>query len=120
LAAAADFIEEIGANRISAHEQHLLTLATEKISELGARIYGTAKEKTSVVSFLFDGLHPYDIGALVDKMGVAVRTGHHCTEPLMQYFNIPGTVRASFAVYNTEEEVEKLIAALIRARDILM
>jgi len=94
----------------------LLEYATEKLSEIeGLKIYGTAKNKTSVISFLIDGTHPYDVGAIIDKLGIAVRTGHHCCQPLMDRFEIPGTLRASFAFYNTKEEVDLLVAALERA-----
>lgn len=101
---------------IHQHEAELLNFAQEKLLEIdGLRIIGTAKEKTSVVSFFIDGLHPFDIGTLLDKQGIAVRTGHHCTQPLMDRFEIPGTVRASFAFYNTKEEIETFINALNRS-----
>jgi cysteine desulfurase/selenocysteine lyase len=85
----------------------------------GIQFWGTAAEKTSVVSFLIDGTHPYDVGAIIDKMGVAVRTGHHCTQPLMDKYGIPGTIRASFAAYNTFEEIDTLVAAVQRAANML-
>lgn len=109
LAAAIDYVEEIGYTKIHNHEQDLLTYATEKLSKIAAvKIIGTATQKAAVISFVVDGTHPFDVGTLLDKMGIAVRTGHHCNQPLMQRFGIPGTVRASFAFYNTIEEVDAL------------
>lgn len=111
-----DFIEEVGMENIAAHEQVLLEYATEKmLREIeGLRIYGTAPHKEAVISFLVRDIHPYDLGMLLDRLGVAVRTGHHCAQPLMDHFGIPGTVRASFAVYNTKGEVDEFVAALKR------
>lgn len=112
---AIDFIENIGIEKIAAHETDLLSYATEQLQQIdGMKIYGTSKHKSAVISFLVGDIHPYDIGMLLDKMGVAVRTGHHCAQPLMDYLGIPGTVRASFAVYNTREEVDAFISALRR------
>ena len=85
----------------------------------GLKIIGTAAKKTSVISFNIEGIHPYDIGAIVDKMGIAVRTGHHCTQPIMNFFDVPGTVRASFAFYNTKEEIDALIDAVKKAQRML-
>ncbi|MEO1256853.1 MAG: aminotransferase class V-fold PLP-dependent enzyme, partial [Bacteroidota bacterium] len=120
LGVALDFVKEIGQENIAAHEAELLAYATEKLSKIeGLRIIGNAKNKASVVSFLVDGVHPYDLGTILDKQGIAVRTGHHCTQPLMDRFSIPGTVRASFGVYNTKEEVDKLVAGVERAVRIL-
>ena len=114
-AKALDFIEEIGLDAIEAHEEELLHYATGRLMEIpGMRIFGTAPHKSAVISFLVDDIHPYDIGMLLDKMGVAVRTGHHCAQPLMERLGIPGTVRASFALYNTREEVDTFISALNR------
>ncbi len=111
--AAIDFIEKIGLERIEAHEEKLLDLATAGLRDIeGVEIYGTAPHKSAVLSFNYREVHPYDVGLLLDKMGVAVRTGHHCAQPLMERLGIPGTVRASFAVYNTEEEVEDFLTAL--------
>jgi cysteine desulfurase/selenocysteine lyase len=94
----------------------LLTYATEQLLAIeGLKIYGTAEVKTSVISFNIDGIHPYDIGTIVDKLGIAVRTGHHCAQPIMSFFEIPGTIRASFAFYNTKEEIDIFVAALKRA-----
>lgn len=120
LSRALDFIEETGIERIAAHEHELLDIATAemlKIPEL--TIYGMAGKKDPVISFNVGNIHNYDIGMLLDKQGVAVRTGHHCAQPLMERLGVPGTVRASFAVYNTREEVEAFIKALNRALDIL-
>lgn len=113
--AAIDFIERIGLEHIEAHEEKLLKRATQGLCNIdGITIYGTAPEKSAVLSFNYRDIHPYDIGLLLDKMGVAVRTGHHCAQPLMERLGIPGTVRASFAVYNTEEEVDAFLDALRR------
>lgn len=117
---ALDYLASLDHQAIHAYETDLLNYATEEVLKIeGLRIIGTAKEKTSVISFVVDGLHPFDIGTLLDKQGIAVRTGHHCTQPLMDRFNIPGTVRASFAFYNTKEEVAIFIKALNRAVDML-
>ena len=116
LGVAIDYMNSIGIDKIEAYEHELLTYATEQIEQLeGVRIIGEAKNKASVLSFVVDGTHPSDIGMIIDKLGVAIRTGHHCTEPLMNRFNIPGTARASFAFYNTFEEIDIFIAALNRA-----
>ncbi|PIE48480.1 MAG: cysteine desulfurase CsdA [Flavobacteriales bacterium] len=104
---AIDFINEIGLDAIARYENELLDYATEKLSDIkGLKIIGTAPEKSAVISFVVEGLHPYDIGSILDKYGIAVRTGHHCTQPLMQFYDIPGTVRLSFAVYNTKAEID--------------
>lgn len=119
-AKALDFIEDVGLENIERHEIDLLNLTTPKLMEIpGLRIYGTSPDKSAVISFLVDDIHPYDIGMLLDKLGVAVRTGHHCAMPLMEHFGIPGTVRASFAVYNTAEEAEEFVEALKRVLSIL-
>lgn len=116
LNAAIDYINKLGIENIKKYEDDLLQYATEKLQEInGLRIIGTAKEKSSVISFIVEGTHPYDIGVLLDKMGIAVRTGHHCAQPVMEQFQIPGTVRASLAVYNTKEEIDALLAGLNRA-----
>lgn len=115
LAAALKYVSSIGLDNIADYETELLSYATEKLQTLpGMRIIGTAKEKSSVISFLIDDIHPYDIGTLLDKMGIAVRTGHHCAEPLMHVMGVEGTVRASFAFYNTKEEIDLLIKGLER------
>ncbi len=115
LATALDYVSLIGLDNIARHEDELLKYATEQMLQiLGMRIIGTAKEKCSVISFLVDDIHPYDIGTLLDKMGIAIRTGHHCAEPLMKELGIDGTARVSFAFYNTKEEVDLFIAGLKR------
>ena len=117
---AIDYLNNIGFEAIAKHEEALLQYATAELSKiLGLRIYGTGKDKTSVISFNIDGIHPYDIGTILDKLGIAVRTGHHCAQPIMSYFNIPGTVRASFAFYNTLEEVDLLVAGVKKAKQML-
>ncbi|MGJ8665525.1 MAG: aminotransferase class V-fold PLP-dependent enzyme [Patiriisocius sp.] len=118
--AAIDYLNKIGFDSIEKHEAHLLEYATQKLLAIeGLKIYGTGSEKTSVISFNIEGIHPYDIGTIVDKLGIAVRTGHHCAQPIMDFFKIPGTVRASFAFYNTKEEVDKLVSAVERAKMML-
>ena len=110
---ALDFIDETGKDNIRRHEEELLHYATKQLRQIpGLKIIGTAKEKASVVSFVIDNLHPQDVGILLDNRGIAVRTGHHCAQPLMHRFGITGTVRASFAVYNTKEEIDELIVGL--------
>lgn len=116
LATAVDYLNEIGFDNIIAYEHELLEYATERLKELdGIEFYGTTKEKAAVISFNFKGIHPYDVGSIIDKLGIAVRTGHHCAQPIMDYFGIPGTIRASFAFYNTKEEIDRMIAALKKA-----
>ncbi|WP_079642040.1 cysteine desulfurase [Sphingobacterium nematocida] len=120
LAAAIDYITEIGIDRIKVYEDELLAYATEQLQDIeGVRIIGTADKKSSVLSFVVDGVHPYDIGVILDKLGIAVRTGHHCAQPIMDQFAIPGTVRASLAMYNTKEDVDTFIAGLKRALNML-
>nr|WP_321405647.1 cysteine desulfurase [uncultured Carboxylicivirga sp.] len=115
LAAAIDYVNEIGLENIAAYEHELHDYAMEKLAAIpNMRFFGTAKEKASVISFMVGNIHPFDMGTLLDKMGIAVRTGHHCAQPLMQRYNIPGTVRASFAVYNTKEEIDRLIEGVIK------
>jgi cysteine desulfurase/selenocysteine lyase len=117
---ALDFISQTGKDKIRQHEEELLKYATEQLEQLpGLKIIGTAKEKVSVISFIVDKIHPQDIGILLDNQGIAVRTGHHCTQPLMDRFGIPGTTRASFAVYNTKEEIDQLVTALKKVIKIL-
>ncbi|MGK0407457.1 MAG: cysteine desulfurase/selenocysteine lyase [Roseivirga sp.] len=121
LGLAVDYVNEIGLENISAYEQELLEYATQELKANfpALRIYGEAEEKTSVVSFLIGNIHPYDLGVILDKLGVAMRTGHHCTQPIMQRFGIPGTLRASFAFYNTKSEIDQMIAALHKAVSML-
>ena len=121
LGEAISFMQEVGLDSIAAHEDELLRYATSLLSQLhGIRFFGTAPQKTSVLSFLLGDAHPYDVGTLLDQLGIAVRTGHHCTQPIMDRYGIPGTVRASFAVYNTKEEVDSLYKALKRIMPMLM
>ena len=118
--AALDYMHSIGFDKIAAYEQELLVYATKALLTIeGLEIYGTAAEKTAVVSFNIKGLHPYDIGSILDQMGIAVRTGHHCAQPIMDYYSIPGTVRASFSFYNTFEEIDRLVAGVKKAKDML-
>ncbi|MBR9833248.1 cysteine desulfurase [bacterium] len=116
LSATFDFLNELDWEAIHQHETELLAYATAELKKIeGLRIIGEAANKASVISFLVDRTHPFDVGVILDQMGIAVRTGHHCTQPLMDWFKIPGTIRASFAIYNTKEEVDKMIVALNRA-----
>ena len=120
LGRAIDFMQQVGIDTIAAHEADLLRYATARIREIpGVRLFGTAPEKAAVLSFLVGEAHPYDVGTLIDQLGVAVRTGHHCTQPVMDRYGIPGTVRASFAVYNTRDEVDAFIAALEKVLPLL-
>ncbi|WP_304141102.1 MULTISPECIES: aminotransferase class V-fold PLP-dependent enzyme [Mesoflavibacter] len=118
--AAIDYMNAIGFDNISNYEHELLEYGTQKLLEIeGLKIYGTSKNKTSVISFNLEGIHPYDVGTLLDKMGIAVRTGHHCTQPIMDFYNIPGTVRASFAFYNNKEEIDALVSGVKKAKMML-
>jgi cysteine desulfurase/selenocysteine lyase len=118
--AALDYMNNIGFNEIASYEHELLDYASKRLLDIeGLKIYGTSKNKTSVISFNLDGIHPYDVGTLLDKMGIAVRTGHHCAQPIMTYFNIPGTIRASFSFYNTKGEVDALVAGIKKAKIML-
>jgi cysteine desulfurase/selenocysteine lyase len=121
LKAAIEFIQGIGKDRIRRHENELLAYATSGLEQIpGLRIVGNAKEKVSVVSFVIDRIHPQDLGILLDNRGIAVRTGHHCAQPLMTHYCIPGTTRASFAVYNTLEEIDGLLAGVEKAIKLLL
>ena len=118
LGRALEYVNSIGLDNMSAHEQELLTAATEGLNKIpGMKIYGTSGSKDAVISFLVDGIHHYDMGMLLDKFGVAVRTGHHCAQPLMTSLGIEGTVRASFAVYNTQEEVDAFVKAVAKVTE---
>jgi len=118
--AAVDYLNDIGMENIAAYENELLDYATQKLLAIdGLKIWGTAKEKAPVISFNIGNIHPYDIGTIVDKMGIAVRTGHHCAQPVMAFCDIPGTVRASFSFYNTKEEIDQLVSALEKAKMML-
>ncbi|MFC4314767.1 SufS family cysteine desulfurase [Steroidobacter flavus] len=120
LATAIDYLEKIGMERIAAYEHELLDYATERLSALpGLNIVGTAPDKAAVVSFTLDGIHPHDIGTILDTEGVAIRTGHHCAMPVMEFFKIPATARASMSFYNTREEIDRLVAALEHTRKVL-
>jgi len=118
--AAIDFINDLEIDQIAKYEEELLQYATTEILKIeGVKIYGTAKHKSGIISFNINSLHPYDIGMIVDKMGVAIRTGHHCTQPIMKRFNIPGTARISIAVYNTKAEIDTCINAIKKAKQML-
>ncbi len=117
LGTAVDYMNEIGFENIQIQEKELLEYGTKRLLEIeGLKIYGTAKDKTSVISFNIEGIHPYDIGTIIDKLGIAVRTGHHCAQPIMDFFKIPGTIRASFAFYNTKEEIDIFVESVKRAQ----
>jgi cysteine desulfurase/selenocysteine lyase len=117
LGVAIDYIQSVGLTEIAAYEQELLAYGTEALTSVrGLRLIGTARRKASILSFVLDGVHPHDIGTIVDREGVAVRTGHHCAQPVMDRFGVPGTARASLAMYNTREEIDTLVRALERVR----
>ena len=117
---AIDYLNSIGLNNIATYENELLIYATDQLMNIeGMKIYGTSKNKVAVISFNIGAIHPYDIGTIIDKLGIAVRTGHHCTQPIMDFYKIPGTVRASFAFYNTKQEIDTLIEALKKAKMML-
>jgi cysteine desulfurase/selenocysteine lyase len=117
---AIDYMNSIGFDNIAAYEHELLVYATKKLLQIeGLKIYGTSQHKTAVISFNIGDIHPYDIGAIIDKLGIAVRTGHHCAQPIMDFYKIPGTVRASFSFYNTFEEIDALYEALVKAKTML-
>jgi cysteine desulfurase / selenocysteine lyase len=118
---AIDYINELGKENIAAYEDELLKYATDQLSEIsGLRIVGQAKEKVSVVSFVLEGIHPQDVGVILDQQGIAIRTGHHCTQPLMNRLGLPGTSRASFAVYNTKSEIDKLVAGIHKVKKMVL
>ena len=120
MASAVEFVEEVGMNNIAAHEHELAEYARQQMAAIpGMRFFGNAPERCGVVSFLIGHAHHYDTGMLLDKMGIAVRTGHHCAQPLMDTLGVEGTVRASFAIYNTAEEVDTFVAALRRIAPLL-
>jgi len=117
---AIDYMNSIGFDNIAEYEHELLEYATKKLLDIdGLKIYGTSKHKTSVISFNLENIHPYDVGTILDKMGIAVRTGHHCAQPIMDYFKIPGTVRASFSFYNTKQEIDLLVSGVKKAKTML-
>ncbi|KRD11209.1 cysteine sulfinate desulfinase [Flavobacterium sp. Root901] len=120
LGTAIDYLNEVGFENIQKYEEELLEHATKRLSEIeGIRIYGNTKNKASVVSFNIDGIHPYDVGSIIDKLGIAVRTGHHCAQPIMNFFCIPGTIRASFSFYNTKQEIDQMVDAVKKAQTML-
>lgn len=120
LGTAIDYLNNIGFDNIQQYENELLEYATKRLLEIeGLKIYGTGKNKASVVSFNIDGIHPYDVGSIIDKLGIAVRTGHHCAQPIMNFFCIPGTIRASFSFYNTKEEIDAMVEAVKKAKTML-
>ncbi len=121
LASAIDYYSQFAESEVAAHEQDILHYATERLLEIdGLRIIGTAANKASVISFLLADTHPFDVGTILDQLGIAVRTGHHCTQPLMDFYGIPGTVRASFAMYNNRDDVDKLVAGVGKAASMLL
>ncbi|PAM92360.1 cysteine desulfurase CsdA [Flavobacterium sp. IR1] len=120
LGTAIDYLNKVGFGNIQQYENQLLAHATKRLLEIeGLKIYGTGKNKASVISFNIDGIHPYDIGSIIDKLGIAVRTGHHCAQPIMNFFCIPGTIRASFSFYNTIEEIDQMVEAVKKAQTML-
>ena len=121
LGAAIRYVKQLGMDNIAAHEQGLLAYATEQINRMGGvRMIGEAKEKAAIVSFLLDGAHPFDVAAVLDRQGVATRVGHHCAEPLMDRLGVVGTVRASFGLYNNSDDVDRLVAAITKAKELLL
>jgi cysteine desulfurase/selenocysteine lyase len=117
LGTAVDYLNSVGFDNIQQQEKELVEYGTKRLLEIeGLKIFGTAKEKTSVISFNVGEIHPYDIGTIIDKLGIAVRTGHHCTQPIMDFFKIPGTIRASFSFYNTKEEIDVMVEAVKKAQ----
>jgi len=119
LGAVVDYLQHIGYPAIAEHERDLLEYATARLSTVdGIRLIGTAKDKLGVVSFVLDGVHPHDLGTIVDREGIAIRTGHHCTQPIMQHYNLPATSRASFGIYNTRDEVDALVASIDKVKEV--
>jgi cysteine desulfurase/selenocysteine lyase len=120
LGAAIDYLNQVGFEALGVHEQELLSYATEALTRIpGLRLIGTAKEKAAVLSFVLDDLHPHDVGTVLDQEGIAVRTGHHCAQPLMDRFGVPATTRASLAFYNTKEEIDALVRGIHKVKEIL-
>jgi len=119
LGAAIEYVNGLGMGDIAAHEHELLAYATEAVSAIpGVRLIGTAKQRAGVLSFLVDSIHPHDIGTILDQEGIAIRTGHHCAQPVMQRFGIAATARASFALYNTREEVDALVEGIQKVQEV--
>jgi len=118
--AALSYLEDLGFENIAVHEHELLKYATERFQQIeNLKIIGNATHKASLISFVFDNIHPYDMGTIIDKMGIALRTGHHCAQPVMDFYGISGTIRASFAIYNTKEEIDRMVDAVEKAKDML-
>ena len=119
LGAALEYVSKLGMDKIAAHEHDLLTYATERVGAIaGVRLIGTARERVGLVSFVMEGVHPHDLGTILDHEGVAIRTGHHCAQPVMDRFGIAATARASFAVYNTREDVDALVVGIRKAQEV--
>jgi cysteine desulfurase/selenocysteine lyase len=119
LGAAFDYISQIGIDKIAAYEHELLLYGTEALEQIpGLRLIGTAREKAAVLSFVMEGIHPHDIGTVLDRQGIAVRTGHHCAQPVMDWFQVPATTRASLAFYNTAAEIDALAAGLRKVKEV--
>ena len=119
MGAAVDYLQSIGLKNIERYEQELLNYGTKALNAIsGLRLIGTAKNKTSILSFVLPDIHPHDVGTLLDEEGIAIRTGHHCTQPVMKHFNIPATSRASFAFYNTSAEIDQLAQAILKVKDV--
>jgi cysteine desulfurase / selenocysteine lyase len=119
LRAAIEYVNRLGIERIAEYEHELLAYATQKVSAIpGVRLIGTAKEKAGVLSFVMDGVHPHDIGTILDQEGIAIRTGHHCAQPVMQRFGVDATARASFALYNTKEEINVLVRGIEKVQEV--
>jgi cysteine desulfurase/selenocysteine lyase len=120
IGAAVDYLHQLDWDAVSRHEADLLAYATGALSAIpGLRIIGTAAHKVSVVAFVLDGAHPHDVGTILDQEGVAIRTGHHCTQPVMDFFGVPATARASMALYNTRDDIDRLVAGLHRVNQVL-
>jgi cysteine desulfurase/selenocysteine lyase len=119
LGAALNYVERLGLDNIAAHEHDLLTYGTDALTGIpGVRIIGTAPNKAAVISFIIEGIHPHDIGTILDREGIAVRTGHHCAQPVMQFFHVPATARASFALYNTRDEIDRLVKGIEKVKEV--
>ena len=119
LGVALDYLADLGLDAVGAHEHEVLDYATEAVKEIsGLRIIGQAPKKSAILSFVLDGIHAHDIGTIVDREGVAIRVGHHCTMPLMKRYGVPATARASLALYNTKEDIDSLVSALVRTKEL--
>ena len=119
LGAAVHYLERLGLDNIAAHEHDLLVYGTEALTAIpGVRLIGTATQKAAVLSFVLEGIHPHDIGTILDREGIAVRTGHHCAQPVMQFYKIPATARASLGLYNTRAEIDRLVAGIKKVKEV--